>query len=276
MWTFVSIVVLLLMIIIYFRIPFSPLKSDFNKQVSTLISNTKESTDLFAAEEVENFPAPVKKYFETCGFIGIPKMSYMKTVHKDVDFLLSADKPYTKIDYTQYTFVNEPARYAFIDTSISGMPFQGVDSYIGGIGGMKGVIAKTFTLFNQTGTEMDTACLVNVLSECLLVPSIALQEYIVWESVDDTHAKATIAYYGISASGTFTFSEYGELISFTTNDRWEVETDGTKTQAPWSMLFSEYEMKNGIRQPTRFRTVWHYDNGDSVYFDSKNPTIEYH
>lgn len=270
------IVLLILMIVVYFGIPYSPLKADFNKKVSTQMSDTRASTEFFTAAEIGNLPVPVKKYFETCGYIGTPKMVYMKAVYKNVDFLLSADKPYSKINYTQYNFVKEPTRLAFIDTSMFGIPFQGFDSYIGGKGGMKGVIAKTFTLFNEMGSEMDIACLVTVLSECLIVPSIALQDYIVWESIDDTHAKATISYYGISASGTFTFVENGEMISFTTNDRWAVEANGTKTQTPWSILISDYEEKDGIRQPTSIKAVWHYKSGDSVYFDSKNPIIEYH
>ncbi len=56
---------------------------------------------------------------------------------------------------------------------------------------MKGVLAKTFTLFNQTGDAMNKACLATVLSESLiLIPKAALQPYITWEPMDDTHARA--------------------------------------------------------------------------------------
>ncbi len=48
---------------------------------------------------------------------------------------------------------------ALIDSSIFGIPFEGYDSYQNGTGGMKGVIAKAITLFDQTGTDMDKACL---------------------------------------------------------------------------------------------------------------------
>jgi len=276
MWILTAVAVPILLIIVYFIIPFSPLKSDFEKAVYTEISTSGTSAEVFTSEEIKALPIPVKNYFETCGYIGTPKMTYMKAVYKNVDFLLSADKPSSKIDYTQYNFVKKPVRIAFINTSMFGIPFQGLDSYIGGKGGMKGVIAKTFTLFNETGTEMDIACLVTVLSECLIVPNIALQDYIVWESMDDTHAKAIISYYGITASGIFAFSENGEMLSFTTNDRWVIESNGTKTQIPWSILVGDYEEKNGIRQPTSFKAVWHYESGDSIYFDSNNSIIEYH
>ena len=66
---------------------------------------------------------------------------------------------------------------------------------------------------------MDKACLVTILSESLIIPNVALQDYIQWEELDETHAKATITYYGISASGIFTFDRNGAMVSFDTKDR---------------------------------------------------------
>ena len=272
----ITMLAVILLIIVYFLIPFSPLKLDFEKMVSTEIAKNTEVSGNFTLEEIEDLPLPVRKYFIYCGYIGKPKMQYMKAVYSDVDFHLSADKPALKIDYTQYNFVNEPVRIAFINASMFGIPFQGLDSFVSGKGEMKGVIAKTLTLFSETGSEMDIACLVTVLSECLIVPSMALQQYISWESIDDTQAKATISYYGITASGIFTFAENGEMVSFTTEDRWAVATDGTKTQTSWSIYVSDYMEKNGIKLPTIFKAVWHYDSGDSIYFASDNCEIEYH
>ncbi len=276
MFVLLLIAVAVSLVIIYLSIPYSPLKSDFENEVSNLIASEKIAAELFTEEDISGLPTPVQKYFTVCGYIGTPKMSYMKAVYHDVDFLMSTDKPYSRINYTQYNFVKEPMRTAFIETSMYGIPFQGLDSYIGGKGGMKGVIAKAITLFNEMGSEMDKACLVTVLSECLLVPNIALQDYITWESIDDTHAKGTITYYGISGSGIFTFAESGEMLSFITNDRWEVGTDGEKAKIPWSAVLGDYKESSGIKQPTKIKAVWHYEDGDSVYFDSHNFVIEYH
>ncbi|MPN40055.1 hypothetical protein SDC9_187590 [bioreactor metagenome] len=103
-----------------------------------------------------------------------------------------------------------------------------------------------------------------------------MQNYIAWEAIDDTHAKATISYYGISASGIFTFSESGEMLSFTTNDRTNTAIDGTSQQVAWSAILSDYKDMNGIKQPTILQAIWHYESGDLLYFDSDNVVIEYH
>ena len=275
MYVFTAIILLTGIIIIYFLIPFSPVKNEFNKMLSAQIQKESKSTDVFTLHDIEKLPKPVKKYFEYCKLTGKRKMTYSKIIFKNAAFLMSPGKPYTKIDFTECYFVREPVRIVFIDTKMFGIPFQGIDSYINGKGGMKGVFAKAITLFNQTGPEMDIGCLVTVLSACLVSPNIALQDYIVWEEIDDRKAKATISYYGISASGIFNFAETGEMTSFTTNDRWEIEPNGKKRQIPWSLKPCDYAEKDGIMQASRFRVMWHYGNEESVYFDGKNTIIEH-
>jgi len=181
------------------------------------------------------------------------------------------------MDYTQYNFVDKPARAAYIDSSIYGVPFEGVDIYSDGIGEMKGVVAKTITLFDQKGTDMNQSSLVNCLAESLMMPSIALQDYIKWEEVDDYHAKATITYYGISVSGIFTFNESGEMMYFETNDRYIVETNGDSKLVKWTASCENYKDNNGILQPASLKAAWNYPNGEEfVYFKGDDIKIEYH
>lgn len=266
---------ILLGIIIFFKIPYSRTKAEYNKAEKTLLKNADSLGGVFTEDDIKDLPEPVKRYFKYCGYLNTPKMSYMRAKFKNVDFVLSPDKPKLKIDYTQFNYVKKPARLAYIDTSLYGIPFQGFDSYTKGIGSMKGVLGKVFTLFNQKGPDMDKGSLVTFLSEALFVPSVALQDYITWEKIDDTHAKATLSFYGISVNGIFAFNEKGEMLSFTTNDRINVSTDGTKKEAPWSALCSNYKAANGIKHPTSLQAVWHYKSGDLVYFDSDNLQIEY-
>ncbi|RCX18663.1 hypothetical protein DFP94_106197 [Fontibacillus phaseoli] len=278
MWLIGAIVIVVVLgVVVFFNIPYSKTKTEFHRTAAEYIGRLDMGAgpDVFTKEELESLPLPVKRYFEYSGYLGTPKRPYVKANFKQVNFMLSPDKPPLTIDYTQYNFAGEPVRMAFIDTAMYGIPFQGFDSYVDGRGRMKGVLAKTVTLFNQTGEAMNKACLVTVLSESLiLIPQAALQPYITWESMDDTHAKATISGYGISASGIFTFSREGALLSFATDDRAVIATDGTTQQVGWTAKFDDYKIVNGIRQPTRLQAVWNYDSGDLIYFDSDNLAIE--
>ncbi len=264
-----TLILIVAIIAAFFALPFSKTRTEFTKVTQGLISSAKPQSSVFTEEDIAGLPEPVQKYFRYCGYIGTPKMSSMKIDYPDVAFRMGKDKSALKIKYTQYNFVDEPVRIAYIDSSKYGIPFEGLDAFVNGKGEMKGVLAKLFTLFDQTGETMDRASLVTVLSESLLIPNVALQEYIVWEDIDDLHAKATIFHYGISASGIFTFNINGEMLAFTTNDRSAVSTDGSNEKVKWSVRLSDYVQSNGIRVPTDFKAIWNYNDGDLVYFDGK-------
>ena len=265
-------------IVAWFYIPYSPVKSDFQKDVGTLISENQVRTDngVFAKKDFRDLPVAIQKYIEGCGYIGTPKMSYLKMEYRNVDFAQGKNGPSLKIDYTQYNFINKPCRLALIDSSMFGIPFEGYDSYQDGIGSMKGVIAKTITLFNQTGADMDKACLATFLAESLFAPTILLQDYITFEEISTHKIRATITYEGQMASGIFTFNELYEMISFTTNDRAVAGTDGSMEYIPWSAICNNYQLaSNGIKYPTRFQAVWNYQDGDFVYFDGVISEVSY-
>ncbi len=269
------IILLISGIIVWFKMPYSPAKSEFERLAGHQIQKSQKPSGVFTPDDISGLPAPVQKYFQYCGYIGTPKMANMRIYHEDVDFVLSPDQPKLKIKYIQYNSVNEPERIAFIDTSMHGIPFEGIDAYQNGQGSMKGVIAKAYTLFDQKGKAMDSASLVTCLSESLLVPNFALQDFITWEAIDDTHAKATIRFYGISTSGIFTFDDNGAMTRFTTDDREYTDMKGNTRKVKWSAICENYRAVNGIKQPKTLKAVWHFETGDLIYFEGRNTVIEY-
>lgn len=273
LWILGVIALFILGVVIWFNIPYSPTKSEFSKITNYQLTKMKAQKDIFTTEDISNLPSPVQKHFKYCGYIGTPKMSNIKAYFNDVDFVQSGKK--LKIKYTLYDFVDEPVRIALIDTSIFGIPFQGIDTYQNGVGSMKGVIAKAITLFNEKGESMDKAGLVTCLSESLLMPNLALQDFIKWKEIDETHAKATITYNGISASGIFVFDDNGAMTSFTTDDREYNDANGKIQKAKWSAVLGEYKNINGIKYPTTLKAIWHLETGDLVYFDGRDVVIKY-
>lgn len=273
-WT-LAIVALISGILIWFYIPYSPTKAEFEKLTGYLRTKTTNQREVFTNEDIAALPLPVQKHFQYCGYIGKSKMTNMNIHFNDVDFVLSPDKPKLKIKYTQYNFVEKPERIAYIDTSLYGIPFEGIDAYKNGAGSMKGVLAKTFTLFAQKGEGMDQASLVTCLAESLFLPAMALQDYISWKEIDETHAGAVINYYGISAGGIFTFDDNGAMTGFTTNDREYTDTKGNSQKVKWSAVCEDYEELDGIKYPSNLKAIWHLATGDLVYFDGRDITVKY-
>lgn len=258
--------------------PYSPLKKQFQRQVNFLIGEYSGLGDsvFFTESDFAHLPSAIQKYIKHCGYIGMHKMCYFKMAYHDVDFLQGRDGPTLTIDYTQYNFINEPTRLALVESRLYGIPFEGFDYYQNGTGGMKGVIAKSITLFDQKGPDMDRACLVTFLAECLFVPTVLLQDYISFEELNDYEVAATIVYGGQTASGVFTFNERYEMVSFTSHDRALVAPDGSVEYVPWSALCEDYDLSpNGLKHPTKFRAVWNYPDGDFVYFDGDISEITY-
>lgn len=273
-----ALLIMIGVVIIWFHIPYSPIKNGFKKDINVLMSdhNMLTSNEVFSEDEFLHLPIAIQRYIQGCGYIGTPKMSYLKMEYHDVNFIQGRRGPALNIDYTQYNFVREPCRMALIDSSMFGIPFEGYDYYQNGKGGMKGVIAKTITLFDQKGADMNKACLATFLAESLFAPTILLQDYITFEEVSDFEVKATITYESVTASGIFTFNRQYEMISFTTNDRAAAGTNGRMEYIPWSALCSEYQIsQNGIKHPTKFQAVWNYPDGDFVYFDGIISEVAY-
>ena len=265
-------------VIIWFGIPYSPVKRQFNNDISAVMSKNyiADGNETFNEDDFSDLPAAVQRYVRHCGYIGTRKMSCLKMEYRDVGFMQGREGPRLKIDYTQYDFVYEPCRMALIDSSMFGIPFEGYDYYRDGTGGMKGVIAKSITLFDQTGADMDKACLATFLAESMFAPSILLRDYITFEEIDEHNVRASVSFKGQTAAGVFTFNDEYEMISFTTNDRAVAGTDGSMEYVPWSAVCEDYRLsKNGIMYPTKFRAVWNYPDSDFVYFDGIINEVSY-
>lgn len=271
-----SIVAIIVVVLLVLLLPPSVLQKRFAGIEQEFVQNLESNEEVFTLEELEGYPLPVQRFYTEGGYIGKQKMSGLKAVFSDVPFSLGMDKPTISIDYTQINDASEPLRFAYIDSHIYGLPFQGLDSFSGGRGSMEGYLAKQIRLFNQRGGHMDKACLVTYLAEAFFLPSVALSDMVSWEAIDDTHAKATMKAYGMEVSGVFTFSEKGEMLVFSTEDRMAASMDGSLEQVPWSAECGEYVIQDGLRVPTRLRATWHYPQGDLLYFDGRDVQITYY
>lgn len=266
----IVVAAIILLLAVWFNIPYSPVKTQFKNDVETRLQNAASLTGTLDSAAIANLPPLIQKYLETSGYIGSERRSHLTMEYRDVDFGLGENKPRLKIDYTHTDFADSPDRLAFIDSKMFGVPFQGYDYYTDSKGGMKGVLAKLFTLFDQTGPEMDKACLITYLAEAFFLPEALLKDFITFKQVDEHTVEATITNKGVSASGVFHFNDSYEMISFTTNDRGQIAPDGSIEYTPWEAQCENYkEYSDGIKRPTVFRAIWKNKGGDFIYFDGK-------
>lgn len=254
---------------LWFAVPYSPLGSEFSRDVerAQAAANT-DSADVFVEKDFAAYPDAVQNYVQRNGFIGTPKYSWVHLEFADVDFIQGKEGRKLKIDYDQYNFAANPRRLAMVDSAVAGVPFQGFDYFADGKGGMKGVIGKAVTLFDERGPEMDRAALVTYLAESLFIPQSLLRNDIHFTELSEREVEASITYDGITVSGVFTFNDAYEMVEFTTSDRALSSEDGTITHVDWTARCADYRPNlQGIRLPTKFQAVWNYPEQDVIYFD---------
>lgn len=272
------IFVLLGVIMIYFNSSFSPIKKDFEKDLSRLIENNKKyDNDVFSKDDFKDYPIAIQKYIENNGFIGKSKMDYAFMDYKDVDFAQNQNRKLS-VNYKQYNFAHNPNRIALVESSMFGIPFEGYDYYIDGTGGMRGMIAKSINLFDQKGSNMDKGALCTYLAEILFIPSsILYNENIILEEINQYQVRATIVDNGIKVSGIFSFNDDYEFKSFYTEDRPAVADDGSVSYIPWSANVLSYKkIEDGINFIDHVQIIWHYPDQDLIYFDGNLENIIYY
>lgn len=262
------IFILLVVIIVYLMIPYSPVKKEYSSIVGELSEANKMAKSIITEDDLKVLPEVIQKYFIKNGYVGIESASIIKFDFKDVEFSMGVNKPNVKIDYEVYDFVKEPTRVALIDSKMFGIPFQGIDICKDGKAKMKGILAKNITLFNTKFDIIDSS----YLSECMMHPSLALQENITYKQIDDYSVEATIRKNGRKTTGIFYFNENYEMTHFIDDKRLSSDTN---TYEKWSAVTSDYKLVNGVNRPTKFQAVWNFSEGDLVYFDSKNMKISY-
>lgn len=72
------IILLILGIVIFLLLPFSPAKASFERITEIKTKGADHTAEIFTEGDIEGLPRPVQQYFRHCGFLGTPKMAYMK------------------------------------------------------------------------------------------------------------------------------------------------------------------------------------------------------
>lgn len=267
-----AILLLVSILVIYFNVPYSRLKTNFKDYLVESEENINENKKA-AKYTLEDLPQSMQNFYSYTKLVNKVSSNHVSFNFKDADFVNIEMNKTLKIDYSEHIFGYVPARFAFIDSSLYGIPFQGLDSFINGEGGMKGVVAKNITLFNQRGEEMNKAALVTWLAEIIFMPSQLLSGDVDIKEIDKNTVGVSITYDNIKASGIYKFLDSGELVEFTTDDRALIYNDGRLEHRKWSALYEDYKNNGHLLLPNRLKSKWHFDNEDIIYFDGTD--IEY-
>lgn len=249
----------------------------FNKNVKqeivALFSKIKLKSEIVTKEDLENLPENVQRWLEYSGISGREKILTVRLKQK-ATMRLNKNKPWMSVQAEQYFTTEEPN---FIwKATIKPAPLihiVGRDKYWNGKGSMLIKFLSLFTVADSEGKEVNQGTLLRYLAEMVWFPTAALNNYIIWNEIDDNNAQATMTYKGVTASGLFSFNDKGEVIKFEA-ERYG-EFDKKFRLEVWSISLHDYKIFEGIMIPSRGEVTWKLKSGDFNWFNFEVTEIEY-
>lgn len=244
------------------------------REVAGMFKNRQEGKAAIVTEEdIARLPEPVQRWLRNSGIIGKERVTAVRLKQKGF-FRMKEGGNWMPFTAEEYYTTNPPA---FIwKAQMSMVPFLtaiGRDRYESGKGELNFKLGSLITVADAQGSELDQGAMVRYLNEIMWFPSAAISDYITWEAVDSSSARATMSFGGVTASAIFYFNEKGEETNMTA-DRYATLKKGISLEK-WSTPIAGYGEFQGLRVPSRGEGVWNLKTGDYPYIRVEVTEIEY-
>lgn len=245
------------------------------KDTRLLVSKNVSIENKIVNESViHHLPEPVKNWLRNSGAIGKPYISVGKVTQTAQLRMKAEQERWMSATAIQHTTIDSPGFIWTVDVKMNGLiNFQGRDKFESGKGEMLIKMNSLINIVHEKGEKLDEASLQRFLGEMVWFPSLALSPYINWEPINDSAAKATMAYKGTKGSGTFYFNSNGDVIKFSA-----MRFKGNRTEDvrhEWIMNITDYKTFDGIKVPARMTSTWKLDKTDWTWLKLEISEIKY-
>jgi hypothetical protein len=237
--------------------------------------NPVADLSLVSREDFEHLPAQVQRYLTYVGVVGKPKVHNFRAVFRG-SMKRSMDGDWLDISSRQYDFFDDPARLFYIESTLFGIPFDGLHMYVGNSATMQINLASIVQVADAKGEKMNQGETVTLFNDmCVVAPATLIDRSIQWEPVDSLRVKAKFTNKGNSITAILTFDMEGKLTDFISNDRYLSADGKTYTNYPWSTPVKEYRDFGGGKIAAYGEAIWHTPDGEYCYAKFDLLEIEY-
>lgn len=223
-------------------------------------------------EMINELPPVVQRWLKRSNISG---REFIQTVHlkQKGEMRIKPEGDWMRVEAEQCISTNPPGFIWIADVKSSFMYFYGRDKYENGRGHMFIKLFSLIPVVDARGKEIDQGALLRYLGEIVWHPSSALSDYISWEEINSTAAKATMSYGGATASGTFKFDENGDFVSFEA-DRYYYRKEGSTLERWVITAEKNYGEFEGIRIPVNLSVTWKLER-DFTWYRLEITEVEY-
>ena len=264
-------------VFLYMAVNSYSMDSMIAKEVETLIQDSQQAAPhTFTYADLEGLPAPVQRYFRYSLPEGQPTIAYAK-VTIESEFKSPAFSNFGVFNATEHLLGTRPG--LIFDAVMYPFPVVWMDlrdKYYNGHAAMQINMFSGYNSMTETDIpELDMTTLIRWAGEIVLIPTALLpSETIQWEAVDDNTAIAVITDGGRTGRIRFTFNEQGQIVSYTSDDRFD-RIDNVYQPSASLTYRSGYQTIDGITIPTEFRVLKILDGVEDEYFRGKVVDIQF-
>jgi len=226
-----------------------------------IIEKIDSETKIITEADLKKLPEIVKLWLQRSHVVGNERV-YSVSLIQQGHMRTKPDSKWMPFRATQYFNVDDPSFVWY--TSVNTMPLMsmvGRDKFWNGEGEMLIKLAGLIPVVNVSNNEkINSGTMLRYLSELCWFPQAVINDYIEWEPMSSTSAKATFTYKNQSVFGTFSFTEEGDVMAFEAQ-RYYGGTEDSKLEN-WRVETSSFKKFDGIRIPNQCKVIWQLEEGD--------------
>ena len=226
-------------------------------------------------DDLTGLPLCVQKYLRYTGAVGRPQIeNFQAKCTGQIRFKM--DGGWMDFASEQYNFFQNPARLFLIQSTMYGIPFDGLHKYVGADATMEIKVASLFKVVDARGplmTKGETVTLFNDL--CIMAPARLIDRTITWQSIDPLTARATYTNHGLAITALLSFNEKDELVNFSSDDRYESADGITYNNYRWTTPLKAYRDFGGRKAASYGEAFWTTPQGNFLYGKFNINEIEY-
>lgn len=254
--------------------PGASLASDYEARLADLRPGPERAP--LAEADIAHLPGPVQRYLRRAGALGKPPVT-MVHVTFEATLYNAPGAPGMTGPAHQIDVLGPPRRLFFMTTRMKGLPVAVLHDYQPEEATMRARVARLVDVANVSGPDLARTETVTFLNDlCVFAPSALARPEFEWTPIDDTRSGVTFTAGPHRVSATLIFDAEGDLVDFASEDRGELQPDGSLRVQRWTTPLSAYREFDGRRLPTHGEAIWHRPDGPFTYgtFDVRDVSFD--
>lgn len=244
-----------------------------NKEVKRFFPLATEQTAKITADQLANVPPIVEKWLRRSHLLDKNPITSAYFVQSG-EMRMSPEGKWTPFEARQWTRT-EDAGFIWLAEVLApmGITITARDNYAEGKGNMLIKLLSLVPIDNAKGPELDQGAMLRYLGELVWYPTAALSDYIAWEGINDTTAKAIMRYGESTAEALFFFNAQGDVVRVEA-DRYYHQKGGSSLER-WVIHLEGVKECEGIAVPARASIHWKLKEGDYHWYKVEVKEIRY-